>query len=143
MPEEESDSGRRSMSAKPQLVTVTMEEARALNTPRTDERSGSWFEAIKMTAQKALTPSVSVSPAVIGLIITLVIQTVVIVWWAASISKDNQNNAEEIKTLKSDLSTQKVYIDTTREKFIKMEALVDALQRESQLKKLLSEEKGR
>ena len=130
-------------AAKPQLVTATADELRALKAPRAEESPRNWYEAIKMTAQKAVSPSVSVSPAVIGLVITIVIQTVVVVWWAASISKDNDANAKEIIKLRTEVDTQKVYIDTTREKFIKMEAVVEALQRESQLKKLLSEEKGK
>lgn len=129
------------MSAtKPQLVTVTMEEARLLRAPQTDAPSR-LIEVIKMTAQKALTPSLTVSPAVIALFITLIIQTVGIVWWAASISKDNESNAKKIEELKSDVATQKVYIDTTREKFIKMETLVSTMQSESQLKQLLQNEK--
>ena len=131
------------MSAKPQLVTATLEEVRALKTPQPDESKQTWYEVIKMTAQKALTPSVSVSPAVISLILALVIQTVVIVWWAASISKDNEANAKKVEKLQSDYDTLKVYIDTTREKYIKMEALVESLKSESQLKQLLEKERGK
>ena len=131
------------MSAKPQLVITTQEELRALKAPHTDERNRTWLEGIKMTAQKALTPSVSVSPAVIGLLLTIVIQTVVIVWWAASVSSVTTNNTKEIEKLRSDFDTQKVYLDNTREKFIKMETLVSTMQNESQLKQLLEKEKGK
>jgi hypothetical protein len=135
------EEGGKMSTAKPQLVTATVEEVRALRAPHIEEQPGGWYEAIKMTAQKALSPSVSVSPAVIGLVITIVIQTVIIVWWAASISKDNDANAKKVEKLQSDLETQKVYIDDIRGKYIKMETLMSALQSESQLKQLLREEK--
>src|SRR5687767_1060753 len=80
------------------------------------------YEGILMVIQKATAPSVTISPAVIGLCITIFVQSGLGIWWAASISKDSVKNESGIETLKKENSTMKVYIDNLREKQIKMEA---------------------
>lgn len=101
------------------------------------------YEVLLMTIQKANNPSVHISPAVIGLTLSLVIQTVFVVWWAASIQKETEKNAEVIKEMKSVIETQKVYIDNAREKFIKMETVVEAIQRQQQLENLVKQKEGK
>lgn len=95
------------------------------------------YEGILMVIQKANTPSISISPAVIGLLLTIVLQTCAGMWWAASLSKDSANAIKEIEALKSENATQKVYIDNLREKQIKMEATQDNLVREQQVLNLM------
>jgi hypothetical protein len=98
-----------------------------------------FVEALIIMINKAATPSIAISPAVIGLVITIFLQTAAGIWWAASISKETEANKEEIKELKSDRDIQKVYIDTTREKFIKLESTLEGIQREKQLENMLKE----
>lgn len=94
-------------------------------------------EGLNMAIQKATSPSVAVSPAIIGLLITIIVQFGAGIWWGASISKDSSRNAEEIKTLQSENATLKVYLDNLREKQIKMEATQDNLVREQQVLNLM------
>lgn len=135
------------MSANPKskLAVVTIEEAQAIRNSKITEEGiiARIYGAILMTTQKALTPSVSMSPAVIGLLVVLVAYIVGITWWAAGVSRDSDNNTkslvrielefnskivnnkEEIDKLRMENQTQKVYIDNTREKLIKLEALLE------------------
>lgn len=95
-----------------------------------------------MTVQKAIAPTIPVSPAVIGLLFTIVVQAGVGIWWASSMSKEVEFNKQEIQTLKSTIDTQKVYIDTSREKQIKLEAAVETLEKQQQQTNLLMQVKG-
>lgn len=100
-------------------------------------------EGFIMTVNKANSPSVTISPAVIGLIFTIIIQTCVGVWWAASLSKEVENKDVQIKELKSDVTTMKVYIDTNREKQVKLEAQIEGLSKDLQKIDLLLQMKGK
>jgi hypothetical protein len=100
------------------------------------------IKGITMTVQKAIAPTVPVSPAVIGLLFTIIVQAGVGIWWASSMSKEVEFNKQEIQTLKSTVETQKVYIDTSREKQIKLEANVETLEKQQQQTNLLLQMKG-
>lgn len=95
------------------------------------------YGGILMTVSKATSPSVTISPAVIGLVITIILQTCIGVWWAASLSKEVENKDNQIKELKSDMATMKVYIDTSREKQVRLEAKIDQIEKEQQVTNLV------
>lgn len=136
-------------SVKPQLELATKEEymEELLNLPNNKITIRKKLqEGLSMTINKINSPSISVSPAVIGLIFTLIVQTCMGVWWAASISAESTSNRLKIEKLQSELDTQKVYIDTAREKLIRIQADVEAMQNKNQLEQLLKEqqkERGR
>lgn len=75
-----------------------------------NERSKTLFEELKkgiaMTVTKATSPTVPVSPAVIGLLFTIVVQAGVGIWWASSMSKEVEFNKQEIQSLKSTVETR-------------------------------------
>lgn len=112
--------------------------------PQDNERRthSGFFGGIAMTIQKAATPSVNISPAVIGLLLTIAVQLGVTIWWASGISKDLERNKQDIIELKSVVETQKVYIDNSREKQVKLEAAVENLEKQQQQMNLLLQMKG-
>jgi hypothetical protein len=128
------------MSTQRKLIIAPEKEISPIEDKSLYER---FVEAINIMTTKAATPSIAISPAVIGLVLTMFIQTVGIVWWAASISKEMEKNKDEIKVLKDELGIQKVYSGDTREKFIKMEALIDSIQKDRQMEILLRQKEGK
>lgn len=110
------------------------------------EKLSSWEKAkefILMTIQKSNAPSIQISPAVIGLLFTMIVQAGLGIWWASSISKEVEYNKQEIQSLKSTVETQKIYIDTSREKQIKLEAAIETLEKQQQQTTLLLQMKGK
>jgi len=98
---------------------------------------------ILMTVQKINAPSVALSPAVISLLFVIVLQFGAMMWWASGISKDSQHADKEIEDLKSANATLKVYIDTSREKQVKLEAAIETLEKQQQQTTLLLQMKGK
>jgi hypothetical protein len=110
------------------------------------ERLSSWEKAkevISMVIQKSNAPSVQISPAVIGLLFTIILQAGIGIWWASSMAKEVEFNKQEINSLKSTVETQKVYIDTSREKQIKLEAAIETLEKQQQQTNLILQMKGK
>lgn len=113
------------------------------------KKSTTWGKIIgwiTMTTSKIKESSSNSSIAIIGLILAFLIQTVVVVWWAAKVSGSNEQHEKDIQELRQDMKSvlgeQKVYIDNTREKFIKMEAIIEGMRNEKQLEDLLLRKKA-
>lgn len=98
--------------------------------------------SIVMTAQKANSPTITVSPAVISLLLAIVVQLGFTIWWASGTAKDVEHANKEIQDLKSENTTMKVYIDTSREKQVKLEAAIETLEKQQQQTNLLLQMKG-
>lgn len=126
------------VSAQKSLAIVTTEEARQINRKASRKGLREW---VIMAINKATESSikVAVSPATIALVITLLLQTIAAVWWAATTAQVQLETSKKVSDLENRIETQKVYIDTAREKLIKLEAQVETMQQKQQLEQLLKE----
>lgn len=126
------------VAAQKALVVVTEEEARRLNNPPLLD----WREKLIMVLNKVSEPlKIAVSPATVTLAVVLLLQTIAVVWWAQGVSKDLQSDRETIQKLDGELGKQGMLINDWREKVIKMQAILDSMERERQLQQLLNERK--
>lgn len=130
------------VAAQKGLVVVTEEEARRLNTPA----QPSWRGRIIMAISKASESSVkiNVSPATIALLVTLLLQTIAVVWWAQGVTKDIEVNKKTIMELQGEQGKQQMLINDYREKIIRLQTIVERVDRDNSIEKTINDrlEKG-